>query len=48
MEKLEVKLQIFEILLTAFLIGVLFWFHNQEGKQHTEMMDALNGIKNKA
>jgi hypothetical protein len=47
MEKLEVKLQLVEILLTASLIGILFYFHYEENKNHKETMDALNGIKNK-
>ena len=44
---MEKKLQIAEILLTVLLICILFYFHHEEGKNHTEMMDALNGIKNK-
>jgi len=43
----ETKLQIVEISLTAALIGILFWFHHNDGKQHKEMMGALNEIKNK-
>ena len=43
MEKLHIKLEIVEIGLTVFLIGLLIYFHVEEGKQHKEMIDAITG-----
>ena len=41
----EAKLQVVEIVLSVGLIAMLVYFHISEGKQHKEMMDALNGVK---
>jgi hypothetical protein len=44
-KKIELGLQVTEIILTVSLIGMLYYFYVVEKKQHEEMMSAMNKTK---